>query len=262
MTYYDGTRKDIIRRRVSSMAGSKIQQEWLRSMYRPKDCDYSVTDLCMSSAQLWAKANTVFGEDKHDKTVGFKSYLGSALHKVIEEIDEDGVIKEISWVRTMKDGVRIGGTADELRFRTATGKWRLGDVKLKGDYPTKKFLGIGTKANPNPAPEQEKEQLQMSIYRWVFKGMFDIEDKGVIYLFTPGHASYAAYPEMSEVWLDLLPMSTIDTYIKGKIAVTKLPEQPEKDCPAWLCPYCPFQEACGYYQKPEEENHDFGKEKK
>ena len=237
------------------MSGSRIQQGWLKSMYRPKDCDYSASDICMPSAQLWAKANTTFGEDKHEKTVGFKSFLGSALHKVIEEQDEDGTIKELSWVRTLSDGTRIGGTCDELRWRYSINKWRLGDVKLKGDYPTKKFLGIGTKAKPNPKVEQEKEQLQMSVYRWLFEGMFDIEDKGVIYLFTPGHASYAAYPEMQEVWLDLLPISTIDQYIKGKIAVTKAPEQPENDCPAWLCNYCSFQEACTHYVVPEEECH-------
>ena len=232
---------------------SRIQTEWMKSMYRPKDCDYSVTDITMSSAQLWAKSNTVFGEDKHDKTVGFKSFLGSALHNAIETQDEDGVVKELSWVRTLADGTRIGGTCDELRWRYTIKKWRLGDVKLKGDYPTKKFLGIGTKANPNPEPEQEKEQLQMSIYRWLFQGLFDIEDKGVIYLFTPGHASYASYPEMQEVWLDLLPIKTMDTYIKGKLAVTKMPTQPEKDCPDWMCNYCSFQEACTHYVVPQEQ---------
>jgi len=236
------------------MAGSKIQQGWLKSMYRPKDCEYSASDIIMPSAQLWAKANTVFEGEKHEKVVGFKSFLGSALHKVIEEQDEDGTVKELSWVRTLSDGTRIGGTCDELRWRHSINKWRLGDVKLKGDYPSKKFLGIGTKANPNPKVEQEKEQLQMSIYRWLFEGMFDIEDKGVIYLFTPGHASYAAYPEMQEVWLDLLPISTIDQYIKGKIAVTRQTIQPDKDCPMWLCNYCNFQEVCTHYVVPESED--------
>ncbi len=234
---------------------TRIQQGWMKSMYRPKDCEYSASDLTMPSAQLWAKANTTYEQEKTEKVVGFKSFLGSALHKVIEETDEDGVIKELSWVRTLPDGTRIGGTCDELRWRYSINKWRLGDVKLKGDYPTKKFIGIGTKANPNPKPEQEKEQLQMSIYRWLFQGMFDIEDKGVIYLFTPGHSAWAAYPEYQEVWIDLLPISTIDQYIKGKLAVTKAPEQPEKDCPDWLCNYCNFQEACTHYSVPEEECH-------
>lgn len=236
--------------------GTKIQNEWMKSMYRPKDCDYSCTDITMPSAQLWAKANTVYEEDKESKTVGFKSFLGSALHKVIEEIDEDGVIKEFSWVKTMEDGTRIGGTADELRWRYTINQWRLGDVKLKGDYPTKKFLGIGTKADPTPKPEQEKEQLQLSIYRWLFQGLFDIEDKAVIYLFTPGHASYSKYPEYQEIWLDLLPISTIDTYIKGKIAVTGLDTQPANDCPKWMCNHCAYQEACTHYVKPQEECMD------
>ena len=238
-----------------------IQDGWMQSMYRPKDCDLSVTDLCMADAQMWAKANTIFDGDKHSKTVGFKSFLGSALHKVIEDQDEDGVVKEFSWVRTMEDGTRIGGTADELRWRYSIKKWRLGDVKLKGTYPTKKFLGIGTKANPDPEPEQEKEQLQMSIYRWLFEGLYDIEDKGVIYLFTPGHANYEKFPEYQEVWLNLTPINIIDTYIKGKIATSKQKTQPTKDCPDWLCNYCAYQEVCTYFEVPEEEKpHTFGDE--
>ncbi len=241
---------------------SKIQMDWMVSSYRPKDCDFSTTDICMPDAQLWAKSVKVYDGDKHSKTVGFKSFLGSALHNAIEKVDEDGVIKEISWVKTMEDGTRIGGTADELRWRTSVSKWRLGDVKLKGDYPTKKFLGIGTKANPNPKPEQEKEQLQMSIYRWLFGDMFDIDDKGVIYLFTPGHSAWAGYDEMQEVWIDLLPPTIIETYIKAKIGVTKQKKQPTKDCPDWLCNYCEYSDVCSHYKTPPEKDHSgFKKEK-
>jgi len=243
------------------MAGSRIMNGWLKSTYRAKDCDFSVTDLCMEPSQLWARINTVYEEEKTEKTVGFKSFLGSALHKVIEDQDEDGVIKELSWVRTLEDGTRIGGTADELRWRYSINAWRLGDVKLKGDYPTKKFRGIGTKAKPDVKPEQDKEQLQMSLYRWLFEGMFNIEDKGVIYLFTPGHNSWAGYPEYDEVWLDLSSIKLMDTYVKGKLAVAKAEAQPENTCPTWLCNYCNFREACTYYEVPKEECHkEFGDE--
>jgi len=229
-----------------------IQDGWMKSTYRAKDCDLSVTDLCMSKAQLWARLHSEFS-DKNSKTVGFKSFLGSALHSAIDTQDEDGVIKEFSWIKTLDDGTRIGGTADELRWRYSINKWRLADIKLKGAYPTKKFLGIGNKATPNPKPEQEKEQLQMSIYRWLFKGLFDIEDKGVIYLFTAGHASYDKYPEYQEVWLDLTPIDIIEGYIQGKLAAGRADKQPKKDCPEWLCNYCSFQEACTYYETPKEE---------
>ncbi len=239
-----------------------IQDGWMKSTYRPKDADFSVTDICMANAQLWAKANTTFDGDKHSKTVGFKSFLGSALHHAIELQDEDGVLKEFSWVKTLDDGTRIGGTADELRWRYSIKKWRLGDVKLKGTYPTKKFLGIGTKAIPDPEPEQEKEQLQMSIYRWLFQDLFEIEDKGVIYLFTPGHAAWEKFPEYQEVWLNLLPITTMETYVKGKILISKQKEQPENDCPSWMCPYCSFTEACTYYEIPKEDKpHEFSDER-
>ena len=243
-----------------SIMSTKIQNDWLVSTYRPKDCDLSVTELCMPDAQLWARLHTEYKEDKDTKKVGLKSFIGSAVHKAIEEIDEDGVVKELSWVRTTAGGIRIGGTADELRWRYSINKWRLGDVKVKGLYPAKKFLGIGTKANPNPKPEQDKEILQMSIYRWLFEGMFDIEDKAVIYLFVPGHNSYDPIPDYSEVWLDLKPIKEVDKYIKDKIKKGQADKQPEKDCPDWLCKFCPYQEACTYYEVPEEELHEFDNE--
>ena len=230
---------------------SKIIQNWMKSTYRAKDCDFSVTDLTMASAQLWAKAHTNFEDDKDVKYVSFKSFLGSALHNAIETQSEDGVVKEFSWVRTLPDGTRIGGTADELRYRYSIKKWRLGDIKLKGDYPTKKFLGVGTKKDPNPTPEQEKETLQMSIYRWLFQDMFDIEDNAVIYRFTPDHSKWAPYPEYSEEWLQLMPIKIVETYIKGKIGGTKMKEQPSKDCPDWLCDYCEYRDACTYINKEE-----------
>jgi hypothetical protein len=230
--------------------GSKIQNDWMISTYRPKDCDFSATDICMPEAQLWAKVNSTLPE-KDKKVVSFKSYLGSALHNAIESIDEDGVVKEFSWVRDTDNGYRVGGTADELRFRTAVGKWRLGDIKLKTDYPAKKFLGIGTKTNPNPKPEQEKEQLQMSVYRWLFTGLYDIEDKGVIYLFVPGHNKWAQYDEYQEVWLDLLPVNIVNTYVNNKINVAHQKEQPKKDCEDWLCDYCDYRDACTYVQEKE-----------
>ena len=229
---------------------ASIQDNWMISTYRPKDCEFSATDICSPTAQLWAKLHMGYEEDKTTKTVGFKSFLGSALHNAIEKIDEDGVIKEFSWVRALPDGTRIGGTTDELRWRTSINKWRLGDIKLKTDYSAKKFLGVGTKANPKPKPEQDKEILQMSIYRWLFEGMFDIDDKAVIYLFVPGHSSWAKYPEKQEVWLDLKPIKEVDTYIKRKINLARAPEQPARDCPEWMCKFCDFHKACKY--APEE----------
>ena len=101
----------------------------------------------------------------------------------------------------------------------------------------------------------------MSIYRWLFEGMFDVEDKAVIYLFTAGHSAWAAYPEYDEVWIDLMPINTIDTYIKGKLATAGMKEQPSKTCPDWMCNYCAFTDVCTYHTPKEEEHHEFGNEK-
>jgi len=234
----------------------KIQDDWMISNYRAKDCDLSCSDICMPSSQLWSKLRTVYEDDKEVKKVGFKSFLGSALHEAIEKQSEDGTIKEFSWVRTLEDGTKIGGTTDELRYRTVVDKWRLGDIKLKGAYPAKKFLGIGTKADPYPPKEQDKEILQMSIYRWLFEGMFDIEDKAVIYLFVPGHSSWEKFPEYQEVFLDLHSIDFVGKYIKEKLIEVNLEEQPENTCPAWLCNFCDYTDVCGYYEEPEENNMD------
>jgi len=240
---------------------SRIIGGWLKSTYRAKDCEYSVSDLTKPTYQLWQQVHTEM-TDKYSKTVGMKSFIGSAVHGAIETQDEDGVIKELSWVKSLANGTRIGGTADELRWRYSINQWRIGDIKTKGMYAAKKFMGVGTKANPNPKPEQEKEQLQMSLYRWLFSDMFSIEDKAVIYLIVPGHNSYDPIPEMQEVWLDLLPIATVDTYIKGKLALAEADVEPSCDCnKAWMCRFCPFQLTCNEStEKKEEVVHEFGDE--
>ncbi len=243
--------------------GSKRIEDLMVSNYRAKDCEYSVTDLCKPTYQLWQQNHTEL-ENKDTKRVGMKSLIGSAVHEYFEKQSIDGVVQELSWVRKLPNGTRIGGTADRLDWRYSINKWQLGDYKLKGDYAAKKFMGVGTKANPNPKPEQEKEQLQLSIYRWLFKGMFDIEDKAVIYLIIPGHMSYSPLPEYQEVWLDLLPISTIDTYIKGKLTVAEGDTPPECDCnKAWMCRFCPFSMTCQESTEinKEENNHEFTDEK-
>jgi len=243
--------------------GSKRIEELMVSNYRAKECEYSCSDLTKPTYQLWKQVHTEMAE-KHSKKVGMKSLIGSAVHEYFEKQSIDGVVQELSWVKTLKNGTRIGGTCDRLDWRYSINKWQLGDYKLKGDYSAKKFMGVGTKAKPDVKPEQEKEQLQLSIYRWLFEGMFDIEDKAVIYLIIPGHMSYSPLPEYSEVWLDLLPISTIDQYIKGKLAVVEGDEAPECDCnKAWMCRYCPFWDVCDEStekHKVEEEVHEFTQE--
>jgi len=218
---------------------SHIQKEWLKSTYRAKDCDMSVTDLTRPLYQLWHKLNASYIKSDEPETTSFKSYLGSALHKFIEDIDEDGTIKEFSWVKEMDDGTRIGGTADELRWRYSINKWRLGDIKLKGSYPAKKFI----------EGEQDKERLQMSIYRWLFNDMFDIEDKAVIYLFVAGHTKREKFDEVSEQWIDLLPVNTVDEMLKGKLAISRADTPPSIDCPEWLCPFCEFKPVCTKFKQ-------------
>lgn len=218
---------------------SVITDNWMKSRYRSKGTDFSATDLTNPNYYLWCKYH--FKKDVKadpDTPTSFKSFAGTAVHQVIEEVDEIGVIKEFSWTKEI-NGVTIGGTADELRWRYTIDQWRLGDVKTKGCYPAAKFL----------AGENEKEQLQLSIYRWLFKGLFDIEDKAVIYLFVMGHTAREAkkgIPEVSEQWIDLLPVAQTETIIQGKLAIAQAEKPPKIDCPKWKCckDYCDMYDVC------------------
>jgi len=221
---------------------SRITDGWMKSRYVSKGTDFSATDLTNPNYYLWVKHN--FKKDvvvSPDAITGYKSFAGTAVHSLIEGVHEIGVVKEFSWTKEI-NGVTIGGTADELRYRYTVNKWRLGDVKTKGVFPAEKFL----------KGENEKEQLQLSIYRWLYNGLFEIEDKAVIYLFVMGHSAREekkGIPEVSEQWLDLLPISSTETIIQGKLAIAKAATPPELDCPTvWKCKdYCDMNTVCPYY---------------
>jgi len=205
----------------------------LKSTYRDKGTNFSVSQLTKPSYQLWVEYHAP-KEAIRESTVSFKSFLGSAMHSAFEHTDIAGVVQEFTWIKTL-NGVTIGGTADRLDWRYSINKWQIGDYKLKGEYSYKKFI----------EGEQDKEVMQLSIYRWLFDGLFDIEDKAVIYLFMNGHTARSKYPEMQEVWLNLLPVKTIESLITNKIMVATGDKAPPVDCETvWLCNYCSARNYC------------------
>ena len=232
------------------MSKAEMATRFLKSTYLDKGTDFSCSELTKPNYQLWVSHHCEPPKEGN-KTVGFKSALGSAWHVACETDNESGVVKEFTYIKE-HNGTTIGGTADELMWRYSVGKWQIRDHKTKGVYPAKKFLGIGTKANPNPKPDTEKEILQLSIYRWLFSDLFpNIDDKAVIYLWCVGHSAREQFDEFSEVWLDLLPTNITQTYIEGKIATALGDTPPAKDCEAWMCDYCNVRESCPFMQKKE-----------
>jgi len=227
------------------MSKQEMKERFLKSTYLDKGTDFSCSELTKPNYQLWVSHHAEAPKEG-DKSTSFKSALGSAWHVACEQSNESGVIKEFTYIKN-HNGVSIGGTADELMWRYSVGKWQIRDHKTKGVYPAKKFLGIGTKANPNPTPETEKETLQLSIYRWMFSDLFPaIDDKAVIYLWCIGHSAREQFDEVSEVWLDLLPVNITQTYIEGKIATALGDTPPAVDCDKWMCDYCNVRAACPY----------------
>lgn len=229
-----------------------IEERFLQSTYLDKGTKYSVSTLCKPDYQLWVMANSPAPEGV--KQVNFKSAIGSAWHEFCEKGNEPGVVKEFSMIKDF-NGTSIGGTADELVWRPELGKWQIRDHKTKGVYSAKKFLGIGTKADPHPMPENEKEIKQLSIYRWLFDGMFDIEDNAVIYLWVMGHTKREAFPEVSEVPIKLIPKAEIEEYVTNKLATANNETPPKHDCESWLCDYCEVSQHC---PKQQHLNNPFG----
>lgn len=220
-----------------------MEERFLKSTYLDKGTDLSVTSLTKPDYQLWVTANAP-KVDKKQTLVGFKSAIGSAWHEFCEKANEPGVVKEMSFIKEHK-GISIGGTADELVFLPEIGKWQIRDHKTKGVYSAKKFLGIGSAKAPAPMPENEKEILQLSIYRWLFKEMFDCDDEAVIYLWVMGHTAREKFPEVSEVPLKLKPLKEVEAHINHKLKIMKQKEEPEVDCDTkWLCNYCEVAEFC------------------
>lgn len=218
-----------------------MEERFLKSTYLDKGTDLSVTALTKPNYQLWVSKQAPKVEKKGTELVGFKSAIGSAWHEFCEKDNEPGVVKEFTHTTTHK-GISIGGTADELCF--IDGRWQIRDHKTKGVYSAKKFLGIGT-AKHTPLPEQGKEIMQLSIYRWLFKDLFDIQDKAIIYLWVMGHTAREKFPEVSEVELELKPIKEVERYINSKIKIMNQEEPPACDCDtSWLCNYCDVQEHC------------------
>lgn len=224
---------------------NSMEERFLQSTYLDKGTKFSASALTKPNYQLWV-INHSPKDEVTTRQVGFKSAIGSAWHEFCEKNNEVGVVKEFSNVKEF-EGTTIGGTADELVFQPDVGQfgmWQIRDHKTKGVYSAKKFLGIGTKADPHPMPENEKEMLQLSIYRWLFKDMFEIQDDAIIYLWVMGHTKRESFPEVSEVPLKLMPIPETEQYISEKIKVALADNPPEFDCESWLCDYCDVEHHC------------------
>jgi len=216
---------------------SKRIEKLLISTYRDKGTTFSASQLTKNDYQLWVEYNAP--KEERETLTSFKSYLGSALHLSFEQQEFPGVVQEFTWTKNF-NGVSIGGTCDRLDYIEDRNIWQLGDYKLKGDYSYRKFVEGDT----------EKEVLQLSIYRWLFKGLFNIADDAIIFLFMSGHTKRSKYPEYQEFDITLLEDDVIERYIKDKIDIVTSPEIPTMDCDTnWQCDYCNVCNSCPYLKE-------------
>jgi hypothetical protein len=217
---------------------TNIIDKWLKSTYRDKGVAFSATELLKPAYWLWLhKFSDLKDKIEFSEVLPLKSVIGSAFHQFIEKQDEIGVVKEFSYTKEIDvDGQKfsIGGTADELRWNGS--KWQLGDIKTKSDYPYEKFL----------KGERDNEIMQLSIYRWLFNPLFDIDDIATIYLFNVCHTRQSKIPfDYTQVDIRLLSIAETEEYIKNKIRdVLKIEKENKPDCPYWLCDYCQAVNVC------------------
>lgn len=225
-----------------------MRERFLKSTYFSKGTAFSASDFTKPIYQLWVSKHF---EIETKPEMSFKAALGSAFHAYCED-QEVAVIKEFSHI-TQFEGVSIGGTADLLEFDTETNKWVIGDHKTKGVFQAKKFLGFTrpiTKTRKKEevvTSEQEKEVKQLSIYKWLFKDLFNIADYATIYLWVIGHDAAAksqGVPEFTEVKIQLIPEKNIEQFIKRTIEIVNTDTPPSKDCEDWLCGYCEYNKVC------------------
>ncbi|MCI4436678.1 MAG: PD-(D/E)XK nuclease family protein [Ignisphaera sp.] len=215
-------------------------KQLLKSTYVNKGTDFSASQLTKPKYQLWVEFNSP-KDAVHSDEVGFKSFLGSAMHKAFEHQNLSGVVQEFTYKKTL-GAFSIGGTADRIDFLKETGMWQLGDYKLKGAYSYKKFI----------EGDDTNEVMQLSIYRWLFDGLFEIQDEATIFLFMAGHKSFEKYPEMQEVAIELLPIEDVEAYLIDKIAAATGSSIPELDCNLkWQCSYCDCAAYCPYQKSLE-----------
>lgn len=227
-----------------------MRERFLKSTYFSKGTDFSASDFTKPLYQIWVSRHF---EVESSEYVSFKSAIGSAFHAACEQ-QETSVIKEFSHIEHF-EGVSIGGTADLLEYDYELGKFVLGDHKTKGAYSAKKFLGFTrpiTKTRKVPEvvpPEQDKEIMQLSIYKWLFKNLFNIHNKATIYLWVVGHTQAEKrynIPEYTEVELELLSDRAVEHRIKKVIEVAASDTPPPKDCEEFLCNYCEYKDVCPF----------------
>lgn len=227
-----------------------LEERFLKSRYFSKGTDFSASDFTRPLYQLWVSRH--FEIEKKD-TISLAAAFGTALHEYLE-IPEVGVIKEFSHI-TEFNGVTIGGTADLLEWNNEEGTWIIGDHKSKNPYSARRFLGFtrpvtkSRKKEEVVAPDQKKEIMQLSIYKWLFDGLFNISSYAKIYIWVAGYMPMykeMGIPEKKIVNINLHDKEYVEKHINKCIEVVKSETPPENDCNSNHCNYCDYKDVCPF----------------
>lgn len=202
--------------------------------YVDKGTDYSASDFTRPAYQLWISKREDAYENKKEEEVFNASFVGSLIHQNSESLNEVNVIKEFSTIKKLNN-YTIGGTIDRLEIDPKNGQMTICDLKSGGQFPMlQKFKSDS---------DVEDWVTQLSVYRWLLKDMFTVEDYGKVYAFVLGYQKNK--DKMPPTWFRSFVLNnSIDLYMLSKITTAESDIEPKKDCEKWRCDYCNYSTYC------------------
>jgi hypothetical protein len=207
------------------------------SDYFSKNTDFSSTDFCTPSYQLWVKKNL---EKNEDDEQNFKAWVGQLIHKASYDTPEVDVIKEFSFKVTFDLQHTIGGSIDRLSF--VNGMWVVEDIKTMGNFPAQKAFKDG----------KEEWVIQLSIYAWAMRryGLL-VSNYGVIHQYVMGYQKNknSDMQEYNKIIINLMSDSMVEELLHRKISIALGDKPLIVDCPTYLCKdYCSYNKSCPSYK--------------
>lgn len=204
----------------------------IKGDYFDKGVDFSATDFCRPSYQLWVSKNLPKNENVEQ---GLEPWIGQLVHNASYNNPEIDVIKEFSCKRVFDLEYTIGGSVDRLEY-LGGGLWQIADIKTQGMYPAQ------------AAFKQPKEdwKVQLSVYRWILDDYnFSVVGSGTIHQYVLGFTkNKIGMEKYNKLEVELMSHDEVEELVKSKIGIAKGEEPVSCDCPSWGCSYCDYTESC------------------
>ena len=207
-----------------------LEKLYLYSEYRASDKPNSISTTTIIGSLYKAKL-ALNGTEKDESLIALQlkrsSMIGTAVHKWAERAftDDENIIQETYLEREIElDGkVYVISGSNDLIEKQEDGTYTIADWKT----------GYGKNRS---IQQLEKDMKQMSIYRWLFNGEYNINDIGYSLFISQSNNEQAAYP------LNLMSLEDTQDYLEARIFATET--NTKVDCNEGIkynsCNYCSY----------------------